>query len=256
MRTCRNRHGYDTTTGTRGCRDACCALHTTPLYACMHVCMYACETACGCIVYRAVCVCVLCTRCPLCLCVFFLCTERCMNSHRTGTRQHAFPEGETSFSSSSHTPDTHSTNLCACRTRIPSHLLSPGLPGNQGRGSRECQFLPRGPLRQRFPAVPTYRPLPEVAPIPSRAVFHLTRWPPSPFRGVFHRDAQLSKAPGHHDLPVHVTSPIKDSDEFIIHPGGRKHHVPSTWTDDERVESIPVDPTSPGTTDPGRSPVP
>ena len=71
-------------------------------------------------------------------------------------------------------------NLCARRTRIPSHLLSPGLPGNQGRVSKVCQSLPRRPLGQRLPAVPT------------RAVQTNARGGtrhPSPFRAVFHRDS-------------------------------------------------------------------
>ena len=51
------------------------------------------------------------------------------------------------------TGHTHTTSACS-RTRIPSHLLSPGLRGNQGRDSKVCQSLPRRPLRQRFPAVP------------------------------------------------------------------------------------------------------
>ena len=52
-------------------------------------------------------------------------------------------------------PDTHAPSLCARRTRIPSHLLPPGLPGNDGRGSKVCQSLPRGPRAQKFLAVPT-----------------------------------------------------------------------------------------------------
>ena len=43
-----------------------------------------------------------------CVCVSFLRLVRCRRSHRTGLCQHAFPEGETSVRSSSHTPDTRS----------------------------------------------------------------------------------------------------------------------------------------------------
>ena len=48
-----------------------------------------------------------------------------------------------------------SVAFCArCRrplvSRIPSHLLSPGLLGNQGRVSKVCQSSPRRPLRQGF----------------------------------------------------------------------------------------------------------
>ena len=64
-----------------------------------------------------------------------------------------------------------------CRTRIPSHLLSPGLHGNQDRVSRWCQLLPRRPLRQKLPAEHRTDQCWKWwwLPTPSRVVFHLNR---------------------------------------------------------------------------------
>ena len=86
--------------------------------------------------------------CPWCVSPFSR-TGRCARSHRTGLCQHAFPKEETLVRRRRiNWTHTSPTSAC-CRTRIPSHLLSPDLLGNQGRVSKVCQSLPRRPLRQR-----------------------------------------------------------------------------------------------------------
>ena len=82
------------------------------------------------VAHTAQCVRVVCSVSVLFVCTFFLRLGRCTRSHRTGLCQHAFRKGETSVHCTPHVWDTHSPNLCARSTRIPSHLLSPGLPGN------------------------------------------------------------------------------------------------------------------------------
>ena len=106
--------------------------------------------------YTAQCVRVVCSVSVVAVCVLFLRTGRCTRSHRAGNCQHAIPKGETSDRSPLHTPDTHSPNLACSRTRIPSHLLSPGLLGNQSRVSKVCQSLPRRLLRQRTDQCPKW----------------------------------------------------------------------------------------------------
>ena len=94
-------------------------------------------TACGCVSWRTPrSVCVLSARCPCCLCVQFLRPGRCTRSHRTGLCQHAFPKGETSVHCTPDVQDTHSPNSYVRSTRIPSHLLSPGLQGTEAASAR------------------------------------------------------------------------------------------------------------------------
>ena len=127
------------------------------------------------------------------------------------------------------TPQTHTPQSLCAQDQDPEPLA---LSSAWKLRSRQ-QVLPRRPLRQRFLAVTHVTVM---VLIPSRAVFLATWWPSTPFRAVFHRDSRLSEAPGHHDLPVQVTSPIFDPDESIIQPGGRKRSclINTSETEEEK----------------------
>ena len=73
-----------------------------------------------------------------------------------------------------HLGHTLSQPLCA-QDQDPEPLALPGLSGNQGRVCRWCQFLPRGALGQRLPAVLRTDQCPKKRSTPSRAVFCLNR---------------------------------------------------------------------------------
>ena len=90
----------------------------------MHVCMCACMRDSVRLRSTPRSECVLSARCPLCLCVSFLCAGRCTRSHCTGTCQHAFPEGETSARLRSMTGHTL-PNLCALQDQDPEPLALP-----------------------------------------------------------------------------------------------------------------------------------
>ena len=84
---------------------------------------------------------------PCCLCVPFLRPRRCTRSHRTGLCQHAFPKGETSVRSPSHTGHTLPQPLRAAEPGSRATCSPPVCFGTKAASAR-CA-LPRRLFKQR-----------------------------------------------------------------------------------------------------------